>query len=97
MGLNVALITDGRFSGGTRGPAVGHLSPEAAEGGPIGLLHDGDEITVDIRNRTLTVNLSDAELNARKAVWAPIKKDVYGYLKRYAAAVTSASSGAILK
>ncbi len=97
MGLKVALITDGRFSGGTRGPAVGHLSPEAAEGGPIGLLHDGDEITVDIRNRTLTVNLSDAELNARKTVWAPVKKEVRGYLKRYAAAVTSASSGAILK
>jgi dihydroxy-acid dehydratase len=97
MGLKVALITDGRFSGGTRGPAVGHLSPEAAEGGPIGLVHDGDEITVDIRNRTLTVNLSDDELSARKTVWAPVKKEVCGYLKRYAAAVTSASSGAILK
>ncbi len=97
MDLKVALITDGRFSGGTRGPAVGHLSPEAAEGGPIGLLQDGDEIMIDIRNRTLRVNLSDAELTARKAAWAPVKKAVCGYLKRYAAAVTSASSGAILK
>jgi len=97
MGLNVALITDGRFSGGTRGPAIGHISPEAAEGGPIGLLKDGDEITVDIRSRTLTVNLSEDEFHVRKAVWTPVIKEISGYLKRYAAAVTSASNGAILK
>jgi dihydroxy-acid dehydratase len=97
MGLDVALITDGRFSGGTRGPAIGHISPEAAEGGPIGLLKDGDEITVDIRSRTITVNLSEDEFHARKAVWTPVKKEISGYLKRYAAAVTSASNGAILE
>jgi dihydroxy-acid dehydratase len=97
MGVKVALITDGRFSGGTRGLAVGHISPEAAEGGPIGLLKDGDGITIDVQTRTLTVNLSDDELNARKAVWVPVKKEVSGYLKRYSNAVTSASSGAILK
>ena len=97
MGLKVALITDGRFSGGTRGLAVGHISPEAAEGGPIGLLRDGDEITIDVRTCTLTVNLSDDELNARKLVWVPVKKEVSGYLKRYSNTVTSASSGAILK
>jgi len=97
MGLKVALITDGRFSGGTRGPAIGHISPEAAEGGPLGLLNDGDEITIDIRNRTLTVNLSDDEFHTRKAVWTPVKKEISGYLRRYAAAVTSASNGAILK
>ena len=97
MGLNVALITDGRFSGGTRGPAIGHISPEAAEGGPIGLLKEGDDITVDIRSRSLTVNLSEDEFHARKAVWTPVEKEISGYLKRYAAAVTSASNGAILK
>jgi dihydroxy-acid dehydratase len=97
MGLKVPLITDGRFSGGTRGPAIGHISPEAAEGGPLGLLRDGDEITIDIPNHRLDVQLTDDVLAARKEGWAPVRKDVSGYLKRYAAAVSSASDGAILR
>ena len=97
MGLKVPLITDGRFSGGTRGAAIGHISPEAAEGGPIGLLHDGDAITIDIPNHRLTVHLTDEELAARKATWTPPQKDVGGYLRRYAASVSSASHGAILR
>ena len=97
MGLSVPLITDGRFSGGTRGAAIGHISPEAAEGGPLGLLHDGDEITIDIPNHRLAVQLTDDVLAARKAMWTPVRKDVGGYLKRYAAAVSSASTGAILR
>ena len=97
MGLSVPLITDGRFSGGTRGAAIGHISPEAAEGGPLGLLHDGDEIIIDIPNHRLAVQLTDDVLAARKATWTPVRKDVGGYLKRYAAAVSSASNGAILR
>ena len=98
MGLSVPLITDGRFSGGTRGAAIGHISPEAAEGGPLGLLHDGDEITIDIPNHRLAVQLTDEVLAARKATWTPVRKDIIGgYLKRYAAAVSSASNGAILR
>ena len=97
MGLRVPLITDGRFSGGTRGAAIGHISPEAAEGGPLALLHDGDEITIDIPNHLLAVQLADDVLVARKATWTPVRKDVGGYLKRYAAAVSSASDGAILR
>ena len=97
MGLSVPLITDGRFSGGTRGAAIGHISPESAEGGPLALLHDGDEITIDIPNHLLAVQLADDVLVARKATWTPVRKDVGGYLKRYAAAVSSASNGAILR
>ena len=97
MGLRVPLITDGRFSGGTRGAAIGHISPEAAEGGPLALLHDGDEITIDIPNHLLAVQLADDVIVARKATWTPVRKDVGGYLKRYAAAVSSASNGAILR
>jgi dihydroxy-acid dehydratase len=97
MGLSVPLITDGRFSGGTRGAAIGHISPEAAEGGPLGLLLDGDVITIDIPNHRLAVQLTDDVLAARKATWTPVRKDAAGYLKRYAAAVSSASNGAILR
>ncbi len=100
MGLSdsVALITDGRFSGGTKGPCIGHVSPEAAAGGPIGLLKDGDIISIDIPNRRIEVELSQAELEKRKREWRPpepkIKK---GYLARYAKFVTSASTGAVYK
>ena len=97
MGLKVPLITDGRFSGGTRGAAIGHISPEAAEGGPLGLLRDGDEITIDIPGHRLTAHLTDDELASRKAAWRPPRKDIGGYLKRYAASVSSASEGAILR
>ena len=98
MGLtrHVALITDGRFSGGTRGPCVGHVSPEAAEGGPIGLLRDGDEITIDIPKRRLDVNLSAAEFDKRRRQWKPRKPRITtGYLARYAQLVTSAATGAV--
>ncbi len=100
MGLSdkVAMLTDGRFSGGTRGPCVGHISPEAAEGGPIGLVRNGDLITIDIRKRTLDVKLTDAELEARRKRWRPrAPKIKTGYLARYAHLVTSASTGAIFK
>ncbi|MDD1721347.1 MAG: dihydroxy-acid dehydratase, partial [Euryarchaeota archaeon] len=96
MGLKTPLITDGRFSGGTRGPAIGHISPEAAEGGPLGLLKNGDEISIDITNHRLTVDLTDGEFAARRATWRPLEKNVKGCLQRYAALVSSASHGAIL-
>lgn len=98
MGLRVALLTDGRFSGATRGACIGHVSPEAMEGGPIGLLKDGDVITINIPDRVLKVELSDAELATRKAAWIqPEPKVKTGYLARYARMVTSANMGAVLK
>ena len=98
MGLKVALLTDGRFSGATRGACIGHISPEAMEGGPIGLLADGDKIFIDIPNRVLRVEVSDAELAKRKAAWQqPKPKVTTGYLARYAKLVTSANTGAVLK
>jgi len=99
MGLDdsVALITDGRFSGGTRGACLGHISPEAAAGGPIGLLRDGDIVTVDIPNRRLTVDLSEEELAARRKDWKPVERHLTGWLARYARQVTSGSTGAILR
>ncbi|AEE92620.1 Dihydroxy-acid dehydratase [Tepidanaerobacter acetatoxydans Re1] len=100
MGLDkdVALITDGRFSGATRGASIGHISPEAMEGGPIGLLQDGDIIRIDINNRKIEVLLSDEELARRKTSWQqPEPKVKTGYLSRYARLVTSANTGAVLK
>ena len=98
MGLKVALLTDGRFSGATRGACVGHISPEAMEGGPIGLLQDGDQILLDIPGRKLEVKVDDAELAKRKAAWVcPEPKVKTGYLARYAKLVTSANTGAVLK
>jgi dihydroxy-acid dehydratase len=97
LGDQVALITDGRFSGGTRGACIGHVSPEAAAGGAIALLRDGDIISIDIPDRKLEVELSEAELNERKNLWQPPKPKVsHGWLRRYAAMVTSANTGAIL-
>ncbi len=96
LGGSVALITDGRFSGGTRGACIGHVSPEAAAGGPIGLIQDGDMVAIDIPARKLEVELSDAELARRKAVWQPPQRMLTGWLKRYAAMVTSGSEGAVL-
>lgn len=98
LGDKVALITDGRFSGGTRGACIGHVSPEAADGGPIGALKDGDIISIDIPNRTLNVKLSDAEI-AKRLVENPefVPKISKGYLGRYLHMVTSASQGAVLK
>lgn len=97
MGLSnsVALITDGRFSGATKGPAVGHVSPEAAAGGPIALIREGDSITVDIEGGQLNLNISEAEFEARRAAWqAPEQKHNHGVLKKYAAMVSSADEGA---
>ena len=98
LGKDVALITDGRFSGATRGIAVGHISPEAASGGPIGLLRNGDEITIDLTNRTLDVDVDTETLEARKQELKPFKAKVKsGYLARYTALVTSANTGGIMQ
>jgi dihydroxy-acid dehydratase len=96
LGDSVALITDGRFSGGTRGPCIGHISPEAAEGGPIALVEDGDTIILDIPARRLELRVDEATLAARRAKWqAPEPKIKTGWLARYARAVTSAHTGAV--
>jgi dihydroxy-acid dehydratase len=98
LGKEVALITDGRFSGGTRGACVGHISPEAASGGPIGILKPGDMITIDIPGRKLSVALSDAEIQDRFSKLTPFEPKIKsGYLSRYARMVTSANTGAVLK
>ncbi len=100
MGLesSVALITDGRFSGGTRGPCIGHVSPEAMEGGPIGLVKDGDRIEIDIPARTLTLVISEAEMKRRRNEFKAIEPKIkHGYLDRYSRLVTSANTGAVLK
>ena len=94
----VALVTDGRFSGATRGPCVGHISPEAMEGGPIAVVQDGDLIEIDVEKRRLTLDLGAQEIDARLQAWqAPRPKVIRGYLARYALLATSASTGAILK
>ncbi|MBQ5745609.1 MAG: dihydroxy-acid dehydratase [Selenomonadales bacterium] len=98
MGLRVALLTDGRFSGATRGACIGHVSPEAMDGGPIALLEEGDIIAIDIPKRALNVKLSDEELAQRKAKWTqPEPKVTKGYLSRYAKLVSSASKGAVFE
>jgi dihydroxy-acid dehydratase len=98
MDKEVALVTDGRFSGATRGPAIGHISPEAAAGGPIAVVRDGDIIKIDIPNHTLQLELTKKEIKSRLAKLPPFQlKVTSGYLKRYADRVTSASMGAILK
>ena len=96
LGSSVALITDGRFSGASRGASIGHVSPEAAEGGIIGIVRDGDSITVDIPNCKLTLNVPQEEIDRRMASFVPKKKELKGYLKRYAKSVSSAAQGAIL-
>lgn len=98
LGSTVALITDGRFSGASRGAAIGHVSPEAAVGGPIALVQEGDMIHIDIPNEKLELKVSDEELARRKAAWKPRKpKITTGYLARYAALVTSGNRGAVLE
>ena len=97
LGSSVALITDGRFSGASRGASIGHVSPEAAVGGPIALIEEGDIIKIDIPNNSLNVDVSDEELEARRAKWQPREPKVNeGYLLRYAALVTSGNRGAVL-
>lgn len=97
LGDDVALITDGRFSGASRGPCIGHVSPEAAAGGPIGLIKDGDTINIDVTNRNLELKISDHELKERAKNWRVKDLKLKGYLQRYASLVTSADKGAILK
>lgn len=98
LGSSVALITDGRFSGASRGASIGHVSPEAAVGGPIALVEEGDIIAIDINANTIHVKVSDEEMAARKARWQPREpKITTGYLKRYARLVTSADKGAVLE
>ena len=100
MGLDehVALVTDGRFSGATRGAAIGHISPEAASGGLIAYVEEGDTISIDIVARSMTLDVPADVIAARKANFAPVvKPQVTGYLKRYAAMVSSADSGAVFK
>ena len=98
LGESVVLLTDGRFSGGTRGPCIGHISPEAAEGGPIAAVRNGDRIILDIPNRKLEIKLSKAEIKKRLARWKPREPKIKnGWLARYAKVVTSASTGAIVK
>ena len=96
LGAKVALITDGRFSGGTRGLCVGHICPEAAMGGIIGLIKNGDKIKIDIPKRSIELLVSDEELKQRRENFiAPEPKEVNGYLAKYAKIVQSANSGAV--
>ena len=98
LGSSVALITDGRFSGASRGASIGHVSPEAAVGGPIAFVEEGDIISINIPELKLEIKVSDEEMQARKAKWQPRKPKVTtGYLARYAAMVTSGNRGAILE
>ncbi|WP_428737404.1 dihydroxy-acid dehydratase [Sulfurimonas sp.] len=98
LGESVALITDGRFSGATRGASIGHVSPEAAEGGLIALIEDGDEIEIDVDTHLLQLNVDEAELEKRRATWKPYKNEVKSkWLKRYQILVSNASNGAVLK
>ena len=97
LGSSVALITDGRFSGATRGAAIGHVSPEAAAGGLIALVRDGDTVDVDIAGRALNLRVDEAELAKRRAAWKAPTKELSGYLKRYAKLVTSGSRGAVFE
>lgn len=97
MGLDdsVALITDGRFSGATRGASIGHISPEAAAGGVIALVEDGDTISIDIPNRKLNLLVEDSVLEKRRSAWKAPVQNLSGYAKRYAQHVTSGSTGAV--
>ena len=98
LGSSVALITDGRFSGASRGASIGHVSPEAAVGGPIAFVEEGDIISINIPEMTLNLKVSDEVLAERKAKWQPREPKVTtGYLKRYASMVTSGNRGAILE
>jgi dihydroxy-acid dehydratase len=98
LGKDVALITDGRFSGASRGISIGHISPEAAEGGPIAFVENGDRIIIDLPNRSINLDISEEELTNRKKAWiAPELKVKKGYLARYSKLVTSANTGAVMK
>jgi len=97
LGKSVALITDGRFSGGTQGACIGHVSPEAAVGGPISLVEEGDRIVINIREHVLSLDVPEDVLTSRRKLWlAPAPKITTGYAARYAKMVTSGSTGAVL-
>ena len=96
LGDKVALITDGRFSGGTAGACIGHVSPEAEEGGPIGLLRNGDRLRIDFPNRRIDILVAESELAHRKQGWQPVGRDLNGWLRRYQKLVTNASQGGVL-
>ena len=97
LGAACALVTDGRFSGGTSGLSIGHVSPEAAEGGPIGLLQEGDRLRIDFPNRKMDILVANTELDERKKTFVPVKmRPVTGWLARYQKLVTNASQGGIL-
>jgi dihydroxy-acid dehydratase len=91
----VVLITDGRFSGGTRGPCIGHVAPEAAVGGPIGLVRDGDSIAVDLHAKKIDLLVDSKTLEQRKKEWKPVQKKLTGVLARYAKTVEQANLGAV--
>jgi len=96
LGASVALITDGRFSGGTHGFVVGHITPEAFAGGPLALVKNGDRITIDARSRTLTLDVTAKELTERRRAWKPRKpRYVRGVLAKYSKLVSTASTGAV--
>jgi dihydroxy-acid dehydratase len=98
LGEKIAIVTDGRFSGGTRNLSIGHVSPEAADGGPIALVQNGDQIKVDLPGRTIDLLVDEAELEKRKAAWQqPEPKFKRGWLSRYERLVTSAAQGAVLE
>lgn len=98
LGSSVALITDGRFSGASRGASIGHVCPEAAVGGPIALVEEGDIIAIDINANKIDVKISDEEMQARRARWQPREPKVTtGYLARYASLVSAACKGAVLE
>jgi dihydroxy-acid dehydratase len=96
LGDKVALITDGRFSGGTAGACIGHVSPEAAEGGPIGLLRAGDRIHIDFPNRRIDIGVPESELAERRKTFQPVKRELSGWLARYQKMVGNASHGGVL-
>jgi dihydroxy-acid dehydratase len=96
LGDKVALITDGRFSGGTAGACIGHVSPEAAEGGPIGLLREGDRLRIDFPGRRIDILVDKAAFEARRAGWQPVQRELNGWLARYRKLVANASKGGVL-
>ena len=96
LGDKVALITDGRFSGGTAGACIGHVSPEAAEGGPIGLLKEGDRLRIDFPGRRIDILVDKAELAERRTTWQPVQRELTGWLARYRKLVANASKGGVL-
>ena len=98
LDAHVALLTDGRFSGGTKGASIGHISPEAMQGGPIAIIKEGDLISIDIPGKKITLNVSESEIAERLSRWSPPKpKITHGYMARYSRMVSSASEGAVVK